>query len=421
MNNLENSSDIKKKLKEFVNKEIDININYADVTEFLNSLSKLVEESNFELSVDDAIELINYSDNLNRAIGFIYNKNKKIIEKSGIESVHLNSTILNFLEAYFVINDIEIEQVFDNYNDISDDIFKDYISNIHRENLTKEQEHELLRKIKNNDKKAFNTFYENNLLLVISIAKRYNGYGLDFMDLIQEGNIGLIKAIERFDVNRDYKFSTYATYWIRTSIARALANYGRLIRIPVHQYEKYVKYSRIKNEYTNKYGIEPTLDEISNYSDMSKDTILDLEKISEVPVSLNSKINKEEEKCELEMMIPDDYSLEDEVESKFEKKDLMHFLYSIGLEEKSINVLLLRNGFYNNKIYTLREIAEMYNVTRERIRQIEAAALRRIRNSFHINSIIDYSNNAEKTKQKIRAYRGKMYRNTDFVAGKKED
>ena len=386
-----NNSDVKDVIKEYLDNMNGTDNNYTNILEQLNLLVKLFDDNNYDLNLDDAIEFINYSDGLNKLIKLVYSQNKQRIEKHGLESINLQNSIITMIEAYFIINDIEIVKIQNTYYNegyLTDDVYKDYVSKLRRVELSKEDEHEILREIKSGDKKQRDMFVENNLLLVISIAKRYVGYGLDFMDLIQEGNMGLIKAIERFDINKGYRFSTYATHWIRSFVARSIANESRLIRIPAHRYEKYVKYSMIRNNYISKFGIEPTIKEMSEYSGIPEDDLMELSKLSELPVSLNSKINNDgEESNELELLVPDNYSLEDEVEKKLSIEEIITFMNYINISEKHIKILLLRYGFYDGHAYTLREIGEMYNVTRERIRQIVNSTLKKIRKSIHLEYI----------------------------------
>ena len=386
-----NNSDVKDVIKEYLDNMNGTDNNYTNILEQLNLLVKLFDDNNYDLNLDDAIEFINYSDGLNKLIKLVYSQNKQRIEKHGLESINLQNSIITMIEAYFIINDIEIVKIQNTYYNegyLTDDVYKDYVSKLRRVELSKEDEHEILREIKSGDKKQRDMFVENNLLLVISIAKRYVGYGLDFMDLIQEGNMGLIKAIERFDINKGYRFSTYATHWIRSFVARSIANESRLIRIPAHRYEKYVKYSMIRNNYISKFGIEPTIKEMSEYSGIPEDDLMELSKLSELPVSLNSKINNDgEESNELELLVPDNYSLEDEVEKKLSIEEIITFMNYINISEKHIKILLLRYGFYDGHAYTLREIGEMYNLTRERIRQIVNSTLKKIRKSIHLEYI----------------------------------
>ncbi|MDO4962958.1 MAG: RNA polymerase sigma factor RpoD/SigA [bacterium] len=253
--------------------------------------------------------------------------------------------------------------------------------------LTKEEEFTLMEKINDGDETARCKMIESNLKLVVSIAKRYTGRGFDFLDLIQEGNIGLIKAIEKFDLNRGVKFSTYATWWIRQTISRSISEKSTVIRIPVHANEMLGKIFEFKKKYLMKYGKEPTLDELAQQFNFSKARLEQLITNSLQPTSLNDIIsNNEEDGEEVMNFIANSETLEADVVNASINEDFMKIVHEI-LNPRELEIILLRFGFKDGKIYTLEETAKPFGLTRERVRQIEIKALRKLKNNKTIKTL----------------------------------
>ena len=255
--------------------------------------------------------------------------------------------------------------------------------------LTAEEEMELSVRVANGEEDARNILAESNLRLVVSIAKRYVGRGLLFLDLIQEGNIGLMKAVEKFDFGKGYKFSTYATWWIRQAITRALADQARTIRVPVHMVETINKMARIQRQMTLELNREPSDEEIAKKMGISVEKVREVIKISQDPVSLETPIGEEDD-SHLGDFIKDESSLspEEYATNEILKEEIKSVLSTLQPREQQ--VLELRFGLIDGTSYTLEEVGKRFNVTRERIRQIEAKALRKLRHPSRAKKLKDF-------------------------------
>lgn len=317
------------------------------------------------------------------------------IEASGIEIIEdLNDFKVDELEfTEEMVNSEHVDSPIDySSGDVLaiDDPVKVYLKEIGRVPLlSSEEEIELAVKISEGNPKAKKRLSEANLRLVVSIAKRYLGRGMHFLDLIQEGNLGLIKAVEKFDYTKGFKFSTYATWWIRQAITRAISDQARTIRIPVHMVETINKVKKVSSQLLHANGHEPSAEEIADKLNMPVDKVREIMRVSQEPVSLETPIGEEED-SHLGDFIPDDDALApaDVASHTLLKEQLSNVLYTLTPREEK--VLRLRFGLEDGRPRTLEEVGKEFNVTRERIRQIEAKALRKLRHPSRSKKLKDF-------------------------------
>ena len=323
--------------------------------------------------------------------------NELELDAEQIERIYDRLEALNI----YVVDEVEVpedinEDIAEIENDIGgegiaiDDPVRMYLKEIGNGQLLSAQEEiDLAKRMAEGDQEAKQKLAEANLRLVVSVAKRYVGRGMLFLDLIQEGNLGLIKAVEKFDYRKGYKFSTYATWWSRQAITRAIADQARTIRIPVHMVETINKLIRVNRQLLQDYGRDPRPDEIAREMGISEEKVREIIKVAQEPVSLETPIGEEED-SHLGDFIPDDDAPAPAEQAAFTllKEQLMEVLDTLTPREEK--VLRLRFGLDDGKARTLEEVGREFNVTRERIRQIEAKALRKLRHPSRSKKLKDF-------------------------------
>ena len=402
-------------------------VSFEDLKELVKSVAKQNKNILTQEQIDEYLSTYDLSDELAEELLTFISDNKIEISDDGLDSLDVEDEILLSGVADIPVDDIVDDVVEDDTPDLDfegdfdlmtgdtmhmyqvadedkemesnqlgsnvkiNDPVKMYLKEIGRvELLTHEQEIDLAKRILDGDEEAKKELAAANLRLVVCIAKRYVGRGMLFLDLIQEGNMGLIKAVEKFDYTKGFKFSTYATWWIRQAITRAIADQARTIRIPVHMVETINKLTRIQRQLIQELGREPTAEEIAEKMDgMTPEKVREIQKISLEPVSLETPIGEEDDShlgdfIEDEgAMSPDDYAA-----NELLKDELNEVL--LELTDREEKVLRLRFGLDDGRTRTLEEVGKEFNVTRERIRQIEAKALRKLKHPSRSKRLKDF-------------------------------
>ena len=369
---------------------------------FLEKLGKLVEIAKGKHNALDVTEINNFfiGDDLStEQMEQIYS----YLEKRGIDVIPVIDDSILAEDALLVDDDVDDSFMKDSDEEDIDLDAIDLLEGIGTEDpvrmylkeigtvplLTADEELELAKKKADGDEHAKDRLIEANLRLVVSIAKRYTGRGMSFLDLVQEGNLGLIKGVEKFDYTKGYKLSTYATWWIRQSVTRALADQARTIRVPVHMVETINKMSKMQRKLTLDLGYEPSVAELAEALEMSEDKVMEIMQIVREPASLETPIGEEDD-SNLGDFVADNNVLtpEGNVESVMLKEHIDALLGD--LKERERQVIVLRFGLEDGHPRTLEEVGKAFNVTRERIRQIEAKALRKLRNPVRSKRIRDF-------------------------------
>lgn len=378
---------------------------------FIYSLSEFIDTFNFKDTLPIIKQILD-NDKLNDVLTNVVKENKIDIVK--VNEEYKTNTFMSIINVYSDFNDIEL--ITDNYdvdesfsNKYIDDNTKLYLKEINKYPLlTPEKEKELFLGFKSGDETAKSKIINSNLKLVVSIAKKYVNRGLPFLDLIQEGNLGLIKAVDKFDVSMGYKFSTYASWWIRQAITRAIHDYGNSIRVAVNMQEKISKLNKVKAMLYEQLGREPNIYELALQLKISPDAVKDIldakNKIN--PVSINKQVGDDTDTELIDFISGDEDNLEESVLKDLSKEEFISLTDKIGLKEKEKDILFLRFGLYDDDIsHTLEQIGEKYGVTRERIRQIEKKSLRRLKFGMEKYGYIDVINDTQKDEINIQEVR----------------
>ncbi len=388
-----------------------INYKFIEITSYDSAYEKfclldtLIKSHNYEISLELIDELIIKNEKFYTALEFIYEKYYNQILDNDFSNID-NDLLKEVLKRYNYFNNLRLldedDISGDNYYNETSDNYGNSVAKYLKEIgnyplLTPTEETELAYKIKFGDKVAREKFLNSNLRLVVSIAKKYHCENLSFLDLIQEGNLGLIQALEKFDVTLGYKFSTYATWWINHYITKAIIDKGSAIRIPVHAYEKFLKYKSIQNKLELDLNREPTIEEIALELKMTPKEVSEIVKYDYDITSINNVINEDQD-SELGDLLPNGEDIELSTINSLLKEDIINLIKASNLDDREIKIILLRNGFINDKVYTLEEIARMYNLSRERIRQLEEKGLKKLRKSKKIKDFLCYSQDIKKSK-----------------------
>ena len=408
-------------INNLIDKEFNECKSYNDSIENLKTIEKIFKKLNYIPNPDIIMKLIDENLLLSETIKIIVNNDLDIITKGEINKIFDNDTIILIIESYCMMNNIKIQEYEEdnkefeeniiNYEGENIDIVKLYLNEISRRKLlTLDEEIKLTKRIKDGDEEAKKIFIESNLRLVVSVARKHLNQGLSFLDLIQEGNIGLMKAVDKFDSSKGYRFSTYATWWIRQGITRAISNKSRNVRIPVYLHRRINKFNKVAKELEMKYGREAKIEEIANELKISVKYAQEIYQYKNDSISINLLVGDDKDN-ELGNIIssknigPDEQAMTDLM--KFQVKQLLE---KCNLKPIEKEVILLRFGF-NNTPMTLGEIGNIYNITGERVRQIEASALMKLRKYKNITDFAEYMENPKEAINNIEIYR-KKYKNS---------
>mgnify|MGYP000812970369 FL=1 len=364
------------------------NAKLQDLLSIAHSKKNVIEDTELIKHFNDLKEVALDLDTMQKIFNFL--------EQNGVDILQITDTDEEepALDEDVIAEGEEVEKIdFTDTGDISSttqDPVKMYLKDIGKVPLlSAEEEIELAKRMEAGDEAAKKKLAESNLRLVVSIAKRYVGRGMLFLDLIQEGNLGLLKAVEKFDYRKGYKFSTYATWWIRQAITRAIADQARTIRIPVHMVETINKVTRVSRDLLQKLGREPLPEEVGEVMGLPKERVQEIMKIAQEPVSLETPIGEEEDSHLGDFIQDDNVPVPAEAAaSTLLKEQLVEVLGT--LTEREQKVLRLRFGMDDGRARTLEEVGKEFNVTRERIRQIEAKALRKLRHPSRSRKLRDY-------------------------------
>ena len=410
---IQESDEFKEIINNFINKNLKNKKDIDDIVKEIKKISRFIGLNKVLVGLDVLKYIIENNKTIQDYMKIIFDEYKPVIEAGEYTDIFDDITLTSLIETYAELNQIDIkidldlsEFKIDKENEekfVDLDPVKQYLKEIGRiPLLSLDEEVRLGYRILNGDEDAKKKLAEANLRLVVSIAKKYTGRGMQFLDIIQEGNIGLMKGIDKFDVRKGYKFSTYATWWIRQAITRGIADKARTIRLPVHMVEKMNSFTSVYNKIKTDLAHEPTAYEIAEETGVSVESVEYMLKLQADATSLNQPIGEDDHGVATELgdFVYDEKDLiEDEAISSKLIEDVREGLKSSNLTEKEKNVLILRFGLDTGSKRTLEEVGKIFNVTRERIRQIESKALNKLRNNRKFKQMtLDYISTEDEIK-----------------------
>lgn len=392
-------------INNYINNSLNLGITEDDTIKELKKLEKFCLKNNYTLSPDITLEIIKNNQKLVEMIEMIIGKNKKEIKNTLLDKMPNDSILVSIIESYCLLNGIEIDEsqtdIETYYEGNSVKLYLKEISK--RPLLSPSEEKELAIRISNGDEEAKKIFIESNLKLVVHIAKNYIGRGLSFLDLIQEGNIGLMIAVDKYDVNRNIKFSSYAFYWIRHSIQRAIEDKARNIRVPVYKNDEIYDYRKVIGSLEEKLNKEPTIEEIAQEMNITVSKAKKLYRLQNDTISLNKLVNHDDD-TELESILKtSDYMNPEKLAvAKTMREQVRKELENSSLSEREKEVLILRFGLYDQEPLTQTEIAKKFDVSRGAISQIKQRALKKLGNSKNIKILAMYMISSEKAVEQLK-------------------
>ena len=411
-------------INNYINKNFKQSISYKNSINNFEKLGAFFENYNYIPNPNILLQIIEENSVFSKMIESVIKKHKTQIISGDLYMIFDNSTIISIIETYCMLHNIEIKEsqdFDDNEIDLENleltDSIKVYLQEISKRPLLLfEEEQELAHKIAQGDSYAKKIFIESNLRLVVSIAKKYTGNNISFLDLIQEGNIGLMTAVDKYDVNRGIKFSTYATYWIKQAIIKVIAEKGRNIKISIYTYEKLGLYKKAVAKLEESLNRQPTIEEIAKEMRLPIKIVKNLPRMQNDTISLNYKIS-DDEKSEFENFVSEEtQSIENIIIENDMQQQVKDLLQKCNLKQRDLEILMLRFGFNGQDPLPLRDVAKKFNLSPERIRQIELITLERIRKSKYIRNFAEYMQNPTQALEKLDYFR----RNSEFENQNKE-